>query len=292
MSANPLMAQSASNRRPSVLSEDEVAAYNRDGFVVPRYRLPEADLARLRAICEKLLSDHPNIHNVPITNPHLPHYSVQKLKTEGAPWLAAATKPELLDMVEQAIGPDIVIFQTALFHKKAVTGGRAPYHRDGKYYPIKPLVATNIWIAVTPSTVENGCLRIIPGSHAKKEAGEHIWTDGKGGELFRIQLADGEYNEADAVPVELEPGQMVLFDVYSIHGGEPNTSGRQRTGFSIRYFPASSYWDHANPMNNAETSEYTDNSKRPLILVRGKDSSGRNDFSVGHVKPNGGFAPA
>ena len=292
MSANPDVAQSRPGSRRKILGDDEVAAYHRDGFLVPRYRLPEADLSLLQGMCEKLLNDHPNIHHVPITNPHLPHYSVQKLDTDAAPWLAFATKPDLLDMVEQLIGPDIVMFQTALFHKDALTGGRAPYHRDGKYYPIKPLAATNIWIAVTPSTIENGCVRCIPGSHAGKEAGQHIWTDGKGGELFRISLADGEYNAADAVPIELEPGQMVLFDVFTIHGGEPNTSGSQRTGFSIRYFPADCYWDHGNPMNNAETAEYTDNSKRPLILVRGADRSGKNDFSVGHLKPNGGLVPA
>ncbi len=283
--------KSKSNIHRKILGDDEIAAYRRDGFVIPRYRLEAGELAEIKSLCESLLAERPDIHGVPITNPHMPYYSMQKLKTDPAPWLAWGTKPEFLDMTEQLIGPDVVMFQTAIFHKKAVTGGRAPYHRDGKYYPIRPLVGTNIWMAVTPSTVANGCVRCIPGSHKAADTGKHHWTDGTGDELFRIELDDSEYNAADAVPIELEPGQLVFFDVMTIHGGTPNTSGDARTGFSIRYYPATSYWDRSSAENHAETSSYNDFTNRPLILVRGKDACGKNDFSLGHPVPNAGFVP-
>jgi len=290
MSANPTVMQSGSAARRKILGDDEVAAYHRDGFLVPRYRLAAEELAHLKGICDGLLANNPeDIQNVPITNPHMPYYSILKLKSEPKPWLDWATKPDLLDMTEQLIGPDIVMFQTAIFHKKAVTGGRAPYHRDGRYYPIKPLAATNVWIAVTPSTIENGCVRCIPGSHKVTDPGKHHWTDGTGDELFRIELDASEYREADAAPIVLEPGEMVFFDVMTIHGGTPNTSGQPRTGFSIRYYPASSYWDREGAVNHAETAKYNDFAKRPLILVRGRDASGRNDLVTGHPQPNGGF---
>ena len=288
MGSNPEVLQSRAAIREKILGDDEVAAYHRDGFLVPRYRLSAPELANLKAICGKLLDDHPDIHGVPITNPHMPYYAIQQLKTDSAPWLQWATKPELLDMTEQLVGPDIVMFQTAIFHKKAITGGRAPYHRDGKYYPIRPLAATNVWIAVTPSTIENGCVRCIPGSHKTTDAGKHHWTDGTGEELFRIELDQSEYNEADATPIVLAPGQMVFFDVMTIHGGTPNTSGMARTGFSIRYYPASSYWERVVAENHNETSSYNDFTNRPLILVRGTDRSGRNDIVTGHPAPNGG----
>lgn len=282
-----LQSLSAKNRK--LLSDDEVAAYHRDGFVVPKYRLPAAELAELKGICEKLLDDNPHAHGVPITNPHMPYYAVQKLKTEPAPWLKWGTKPEFLDMTEQLIGPDIVMFQTAIFYKKAISGGRAPYHRDGKYYPIRPLAATNIWVAVTPSTIENGCVRCIPGSHKVTDPGKHHWTDGTGDELFRIELDPSEYKEADAKPIVLEAGQMVFFDVMTVHGGTGNRSGMPRIGFSVRYYPASSYWERVVAENHNETSSYNDFTNRPLILVRGKDACGKNDLVTGHPQPNGGF---
>jgi hypothetical protein len=290
MSAVSAVTQSRPISRRKILGEDEVAAYHRDGFLVPRHRLAAADLAHLQGICGQLLADNPeDIQKVPITNPHMPYYSILKLKSDPKPWLDWATNPDLLDMTEQLIGPDIIMFQTAIFHKKAVSGGRAPYHRDGKYYPIRPLAATNVWIAVTPSTIENGCVRCIPGSHKTRDPGKHHWTDGTGDELFRIELDASEYNEADAVPIVLEPGQMVFFDVMTIHGGTPNTSGMARTGFSIRYYPASSYWDRSSAVNHAETAQYNDFTRRPLILVRGKDASGQNDLVTGHPAPNGGY---
>jgi hypothetical protein len=291
MSANPAVMQSRPAARRKLLGEDEVAAYRRDGFVIPRHRLEPAALADLKSLCESLLEARPDIHGVPITNPHMPYYSMQKLQTDPAPWLAWGANPDILDITEQLIGPDIVLFQTAIFHKKAVTGGRAPYHRDGKYYPINPVAATNAWIAVTPSTIENGCLRCIPGSHKTKDPGKHHWTDGTGDELFRIELDKTEFNEADAVPIELEPGQMVFFDVMTIHGGASNTSGMPRTGFSIRYYPATSYWDRGSAENHAETASYNDFRNRPLILVRGKDACGKNDLVSGHPVPNSGFVP-
>lgn len=280
--------QSQSGIHRKILSDDEIAAYHRDGFLIPKYRLPESELAELRGMCEKLLADHPDIHGVPITNPHMPYYAIQKLNTQREPWLKWGAKPELLDMTEQLIGPDIVMFQTAIFHKKAVTGGRAPYHRDGKYYPIRPLAATNVWIAVTPSTIQNGCVRCIPASHKVTDPGKHHWTDGTGDELFRIELDPSEFKESDAVPIELEPGQMVFFDVMTVHGGTPNKSGIARTGFSIRYYPASSYWERVVAENHNETSSYNDFTNRPLILVRGKDACGKNDLVTGHPQPNAG----
>ena len=281
--------QSQSGIHRKILSDDEIAAYHRDGFLIPKYRLPESELAELRGMCEKLLADHPDIHGVPITNPHMPYYAIQKLNTQREPWLKWGAKPELLDMTEQLIGPDIVMFQTAIFHKKAVTGGRAPYHRDGKYYPIRPLAATNVWIAVTPSTIQNGCVRCIPASHKVTDPGKHHWTDGTGDELFRIELDPSEFKESDAVPIELEPGQMVFFDVMTVHGGTPNKSGIARTGFSIRYYPASSYWERVVAENHNETSSYNDFTNRPLILVRGKDACGKNDLVTGHPQPNAGL---
>ena len=65
-------------------------------------------------------------------------------------------------MVEELIGPDIALSNSSFFAKPAKKGSRTPWHQDGRYWPIRPLATCSVWIAVDPSTTENGCLRVIP----------------------------------------------------------------------------------------------------------------------------------
>ncbi len=289
----PPAARSEQGRK--IFGDDEIAAYERDGLLVPRYRLPAEDLVKLQRMCERLVAANPHVVNVPYTNMHVPSYAVQKLDcgpADGLDWLEMGAHPGILDLLEQLIGPDIVMWATALFHKEARTGGKTQYHRDSIYYPIRPLVAPNVWIAMTESTVENGCVRHIPGSHKARVSGKHGFSDGSEGELVNNKIDDSEFDVNDAVPVELEPGQMYISDVFSLHGGGPNTSDKPRAGLSIRYFPASSVYEHAVAPGHEATSNYNDFKSRPLFLVRGVDRSGRNDFSIGHPVPEGGLALA
>ena len=273
----------------AILSDAEIAFYRAKGWLVPRYRLPAADLAKLQAMSARLIADNPHVHNDPFTNMHVPSYAVQKLKIADD-WLEVSAHPGVLDILEQLIGPDIILWATALFHKEPVVGGRTHFHRDAVYYPINPLVAPNVWIALTPSTLENGCVQFIPGSHLSQERGRHSFTDGKGVDLVTNKIDDDEFDISHAVPVELEPGEMYISDVFVIHGGGPNLSPDPRTGFSLRYMPATSVYEHSVAPGHAATSDYNDFKSRPLHLVRGIDRSGKNDFSIGHPVPNGGLS--
>ena len=68
-------------------------------------------------------------------------------------------------MVGQLIGPDIALWNMSFFAKPALNGKKTPMHQDGEYWPIVPLATCTVWIAIDEATVENGCLRYIPGSH-------------------------------------------------------------------------------------------------------------------------------
>ena len=272
-----------------ILGQDEIEAFQRDGYVKPRYRLPAVDLKKLQEMSARLVADNPHIINAPHTNMHVPTYAVQKLNC-GTGWLEMAAHPGILDLLEQLIGPDIILWATALFHKEARTGGRTHYHRDSIYYPIRPLVAPNVWIAVTESNVGNGCVRFIPGSHLARVSGPHSFSNGEEGELVNNKIDDSEFNVEDAVALELEPGEMYVSDVFSLHGGGLNRSDSARTGFSIRYFPSTSIYEHDVAPGHAATSSYNDFKSRPLHLLRGVDRSGGNNFSIGHPVKDGGLA--
>ena len=73
-------------------------------------------------------------------------------------WLEFASIPELLDTVGQLIGPDLLMWGSALFGKPGDGGKQTPWHQDGEDWPIKPLTSVTVWLAIDEATTENGCL--------------------------------------------------------------------------------------------------------------------------------------
>lgn len=262
---------------PSVLGADEVAAYRRDGFVVPRYRLPEAQLARLQRLTRDILADNPHLRDTPITCPHVPGSGVQGLKSSPE-WLELSTTPAILDMMEQLLGPDLILWGSNLFYKRALEGPATPWHRDGRHWVMRPLVTASVWIAITDSMLDNGCLQFIAGSHASGSLGEH-YDATEPGLIFPGTLRADEFDAAAAQDVEVEAGQMILFDAYTIHGARANRGVRPRGGYSLRFMPATSHFHHdaAVRRDTPGSAQHT----RPLILVRGVDRAD-NDFQRGH----------
>ena len=97
--------------------------------------------------------------------------------------------------------------------------------------------------------------------------------------MFHHIMAEDEFDESLAKDVELEAGQMLLFDVYMTHGARPNTGSRPRAGYALRFMPATSHYDHDSAIPGGDTSRET----KALFLVRGVDRCGRNDFRRGHA---------
>lgn len=272
----------------TVLSADEVAAYHRDGYLVPEYRLPAPVLERLVALTSEVVEENAGCIDQPLLGVHVPGSGRQQLKVPAG-FIDIAAHPDILDMMEQLIGPDLILWGTVLFYKRAHQGPVTPWHRDATAYPIEPMATTSVWIAVTDSKLDNGCLRFIPGSHTAREAGTHDKT-AQPGQYFAGSLDAGEFDESQAVDVELQAGQMLVFDVYAIHGGRANHGARARGGYSLRFMPGTSVFRHDAAQNRDQVGY--GHETRALMLVRGADKTGRNDFQRGHPAPvNAATAP-
>jgi ectoine hydroxylase-related dioxygenase (phytanoyl-CoA dioxygenase family) len=168
-----------------------------------------------------------------------------------------------------------------VFCKPASEGFETPWHQDGHYWPIRPLANCTVWVALEPSTRENGCLRVVPGSHAGKQLHPHLHED-RTDLTLNQRMADGSFDVNDAVDIELQPGQMSMHDIYMIHGAEANSSGIRRTGVALRYMPGTSLFDRNLKPSDGKTGVSVSFATRPLWLLRGEDRTGSNDFSVGH----------
>jgi ectoine hydroxylase-related dioxygenase (phytanoyl-CoA dioxygenase family) len=183
--------------------------------------------------------------------------------------------------VSGVLGEDLILWGCHVFCKPAAEGYETPWHQDGHYWPIRPLANCTVWVALEPSTAENGCLRVIPGSHAAQRLHEHLHED-RADLTLQQRLAAGSFDEAAAVDIELQPGQMSLHDVYMIHGANANHSTQRRTGVALRYMPATSVFDRSLKPVDGKTGVPVNFAHRPLWLVRGVDRSGMNDLVVGH----------
>ncbi|MEM7544825.1 MAG: phytanoyl-CoA dioxygenase family protein [Pseudomonadota bacterium] len=260
------------------LTAEEVETYRRDGIVVPSFRLPQARMNALVAELDRVIADNPGVRPEKLISIHLED-GAEGVKGAAA-FLDLARDPDILDLVESAIGPDIALWGCHMFCKAAGNGLEVPWHQDGHYWPIRPLATCTVWIALERSDPENGCLRVVPGSHRDQVLHDHMKEDGDLALSEKINMS--AFDEADAMDVVLEPGQMSLHDVYMIHGSNANRSPRRRAGLAIRYMPTTSHLDRTLREAGDGSGVMVDFSTRPLFLVRGQDCSGLNDFTVGH----------
>jgi len=234
-----------------------------------RQALPDSD-PEIRDAHDRLLARHPEFRD----------YCSCLLQYDTG-FLNYARHPAILDMVEQVLGPDFALWNSSFFAKPAGNGKRTPWHQDGEYWPIRPLATCTVWIAVDAATPENGCLRVISGSHQERRLRRHR-TVAAGDVTLTQELQPEEYDERLAVDLELAPGQVSLHDVFLLHGSEANTSDRPRRGMTLRFMPTTSVFDRALATELHQRLGITDHAVRTLYLMRGIDRSGQNDFRIRH----------
>lgn len=269
--------------RKTRLSDAEIARFHAEGLVIPDYRIPEDMLARMRAEVDDLIARHPDVRPEMLSGAHNPWGQSAKIVGSWA-WLEFCRCPEIVDMVEQLIGPDVILWGSQLFCKPAGHGMAVPWHQDGHYWPINPLATVTVRIAIEDSLPENGCMRYIPGSHKSRDVVAHEFVDASN-VAIRQQVAD--LDQSVAKDDVLHAGQISIHDVYLIHGSSENRSNKRRSDYAIRYMPATSRYvrDPSFPANAyaAQKSQLMNYTQRPLWLLRGVDRAG-NDFEIGHGK--------
>ena len=262
------------------LSPQEIASYRESGIVIPDYRLPAAKIDALRATLDRLIAANPDIRPERLVSAHIEGKNSEGVRG-SSDFLDLARDQGILDRVEQLIGPDIILWGCQIFCKPGGDGMEVPWHQDGHYWPIRPLATCTVWVALDASTVANGCLRVIPGSHLGKKLYDHMRED-RADIVLNQSVKPGEFDAETALDIELAPGEMSMHDVHLIHGSNPNRSPQRRAGVAIRYMPASSHFDRGLMATSAQSGYTVDFATRPIWLLRGKDRTGRNDFRVGH----------
>lgn len=207
------------------------ANYDTAGYAIFRGVLDSALLDEAREHIDWLLQRHPG------TRPEqLHHYLMQK----DAFWVRLISDPRLLDIAELFIGPDIALFASHYVAKRPYDGQAVLWHQDGTYWPLEPMQVVTLWLAIDRSTPENGCMRVIPGTQTERLlTEEELQRREDGQNVLGSGIDPANVDEAAAIDVILEAGDVSVHHPNLIHGSNANTSALWRRGLTMRYIPAS-----------------------------------------------------
>jgi ectoine hydroxylase-related dioxygenase (phytanoyl-CoA dioxygenase family) len=246
--------------------------YARDGYLVVPNLVSPADIDRLRRDTADLArGKYPSKFLQPLPDTltddevqrrilciHMPHHL--------SPVITEFIKhPAIVDVLTQIIAPDVKCMQSMLFVKPPGFQGQA-WHQDEIYIPTRDRSLCGAWIAMDDATVENGCLWVIPGSHAKGYLFPQHPHDNPD-EFDGSQESYG-FDDSTAVPVEVTAGSVVFFNGYLLHRSLKNRSrGDYRRALVSHYMNAYSLlpWE----LRDGERVATAD--RRDIILVAGQD---------------------
>lgn len=205
------------------LSAEQIEHYERDGVAFPVPVLSTAEVVRFRAAWEELKGR--------LGGPH---------RSFGLPFLYfrwahdLATHPAVLDAVESLLGPELLIAGGLVIDKPPHDPGIVTWHQDGTNSGLYQSPTATAWIALSPSTAESGCMRIMAGSQRLPRL-PHVDSTREDALLTRSPEVTVEIDESQAVDVVLRPGEMSLHHSHLLHGSGANRSGAPRIGFIVRF---------------------------------------------------------
>jgi chlorinating enzyme len=163
----------------------------------------------------------------------------RSLKIKGhlaMPWLVELGRnPAILDALEDLIGPDIMLLGSSIFSKGGNDRAYVSWHQDSAYFGLDPHEEITAWLAFTQTTVENGALQVLPGTHLGPDL-VHAETYAPDNMLARGQALKID-DECSAVTIELKAGEFSLHHERTAHGSKPNRSAAPRIGFAFFYIP-------------------------------------------------------
>jgi ectoine hydroxylase-related dioxygenase (phytanoyl-CoA dioxygenase family) len=173
---------------------------------------------------------------------------------------------KVLDIVETILGPEIRIYPNYTVRPKFPDDPKTLvlWHQDAAYTDqvktaegVDNLKMVNVWSPLVPATVENGCMQFIPGTH-KLGLVPHVQKQ------YYLEIAPDQLEPrlAQAVDIELDPGDIVLFSNLLFHVGRPNKTDKIRWSLDWRY------QDAAQPTLRAAEGHIARSRKNPNLAIK------------------------
>ena len=179
---------------------------------------------------------------------------------------AVARKAEIVDVIEELLGPDIKLYCDQLMMKARHHGTVTDWHQDSVAWPqFAPQDHVSCWVAIDDATVANGCMTMLPGSHK--------W--GPIGKEQRALFVDNPL-VADPVPVELPAGSCLFHHGLNFHRTGANPTPHRRRGLALHYLSSETmYLGIENEEHRLKMECGKRRGEFRFMLIRGREFEGR-----------------
>lgn len=214
--------------KPKTLTSDQIAAFNRNGYLSGIRIFSEEEITELRTYFDELLAKTlaAGGNSYSISTAHLRYGRVYDVLTH----------PRIVARVRDLLGENVIAWGSHFFCKMPGDGKRVSWHQDSSYWPLTPSMAVTVWLAIDDADVENACMRYIPGSHVLGHLTYTLSEDDEANVLN--QTVAGAETLGEPINVELKAGEVSIHSDLLLHGSEANQSKRRRCGLTLRYCPA------------------------------------------------------
>jgi len=196
--------------------------YRRQGFLSPVDIIDEKAVADHRARLERAEKQIGEIHYM------------AKIHTVLTSAANLASHVKILDVVEQCIGPDILVNNVTYIIKEAHSDSHVSWHQDLTYWGLDSDDQVSVWLALSPANQHSGCMRMIPGSHVKGKF-DHILGEQDEHNVLHQNQRVADIDESLAIHSELSPGQASFHHGWLLHDSQPNSSDDRRIGLNVQY---------------------------------------------------------
>ena len=224
----------------------EARRYRRDGYLSPMRIVDEAEAASHRRRLEQAEAEFGPLH-----------YQAKVHTILRSP-LELVTHPRVLDIVEALIGPNILLWSSTYIIKEPQTEGHVSWHQDLTYWGLSGDDQVSMWLALSPATQANGCMRLAPGTHLGGRR-HHRNIESDSNILYQGQTVD-DVDESATVFCPLQPGEASFHHGWTLHASPPNRSDARRIGLNAQYI--------------ATHMRQTKHERDTAMLARGVDSFG------------------
>ncbi len=164
----------------------------------------------------------------------------QGISLEGRNFIAAideksaagrelCTDAGLVAMSVELLGPDLRLYWNQAVTKAPHSGASFAWHQDSGYHPIEPAEYLTVWIPLEDSTVANGTIWVLPGSH-RDGLQEHVIDEQTGDKV-------GYQGDEPGIAVEVQKGTAAVFSSLCLHRSGPNTSDKPRRAYVVQFAP-------------------------------------------------------
>lgn len=199
--------------------DDAPSSFAQDGFLLSESVYTAEEMADCKAAAKDLMENTAGPSGV----------QVWMCDTIPPLFESISCDPRMAAILRPLIGPRIEFLSAKPVFKSSRIHFASPWHQDQAYWG--GATKWSAWIALEDATTENGCLRVIPGSHRRKRDHASV-RDARG---FTNRISDDDLEGEVMIDVEMKCGDVLVFHDGLLHSSHPNRSGRDRWSFIPTY---------------------------------------------------------